>query len=506
MKTIIRNTALLVCAASLLCGCVKTIVPEAPAETREITYLPANYAPTKVTGVVYEHDKFGTYAKYHNELNASDKTVQDFMTNQAIKLQAGAWKGWNESASKHQPFYWPTYGSINFVSYSPFDAANPWISPDPSDPEGILVAKNITLTGAEDLLYSDMAVGYNSNVDEVEDGVHDYVGVPTLFRHALSRITIKAKTTKTGEGTAYESETVGSDIPGNPVKTELTGRMTEVTTPGMLGDINVNTVVKKQYYRTVTPYSQVTTAVSAPNGRNWMVRVHSVGLVDAVTKGDLTLNLKSYTPSVQGQIVGWDKPSSDDPIGWVPSETDAKSDFEIANFESDLSEGVLPSDGAKLMNATPISVIPQDLSELALNIKYDVVTRADQTITTTTKRWTVTVETTVTTTTVIDAIDPTLIYSRDIVEEETSRVSTYGTPSMQTETDTDTRTAGEDISEANTKSYDKSVLLYNQGGLKEWGMNKVVTYTVTIEPTGKRIVFDPAVVSSWGDTSNIGIE
>jgi hypothetical protein len=98
-------------------------------------------------------------------------------------------------------FYWPKTGSIDFISYSPFAGTSNTAGTVP------VVAKDkITYTGltagTTDIMYADKvtvacATGANTNeiTDDALSGTTDsgYNGVPTLFRHALAKLSFNIK-------------------------------------------------------------------------------------------------------------------------------------------------------------------------------------------------------------------------------------------------------------------------------------------------------------------------
>ncbi len=172
-------------AVMALAACTKTEV--APESQREISFQVANRLQTKAAGVVYNNGAFGTYAWF----NATD----DFMVNEKVDLTGGVWK------TVDHTFYWPKTGSIDFISYSPFAGTSNTAGTVP------VVAKDkITYTGltagTTDIMYADKvtvacATGANTNeiTDDALSGTTDsgYNGVPTLFRHALAKLSFNIK-------------------------------------------------------------------------------------------------------------------------------------------------------------------------------------------------------------------------------------------------------------------------------------------------------------------------
>ena len=165
-------------AVMALAACSK--VDNAPESNREISFQVANRVQTKATGAVYNNGAFGTYAWF----NGTD----DFMVNETVDLVGGVWK------TSVNTFYWPKTGSIDFISYSPFSGNN-----DTADSNPAVTKNSITYTGVTagtvDYMYADK-VNCNSNVNEVTDSDtadSGYSGVPTVFRHALAKLSFKIK-------------------------------------------------------------------------------------------------------------------------------------------------------------------------------------------------------------------------------------------------------------------------------------------------------------------------
>lgn len=149
---------------------------------KEINFEVANHIQTKASGALYENGAFGTYAWF----NGTD----DFMVNEQVNKVSSVWK------TVDHTFYWPKTGSIDFISYSPFDGASNTPSSTP-----VVTKDKITYTGVTvsdvDLMYADKAT-CSSNVNEVTDDEvsgtdSGFSGVPTLFRHALAKLSFKVQ-------------------------------------------------------------------------------------------------------------------------------------------------------------------------------------------------------------------------------------------------------------------------------------------------------------------------
>lgn len=170
-----------VAAVMAFAACTKS---EMSGSDREITFQVANRLQTKATGVIYENGAFGTYAWFNG--------TTDFMVNEQVDLIGGVWK------TADHTFYWPKTGSLDFISYSPFTGTSDAASTVPA-----VTASTITYTGytvgATDLMYADkvrVTCETGASTDEINDGVDSgYKGVPTIFRHALAKLSFKIKAT-----------------------------------------------------------------------------------------------------------------------------------------------------------------------------------------------------------------------------------------------------------------------------------------------------------------------
>ena len=156
----------------------------------------------------YQAVPFGAFAWYKG-VSASDNTT--FMTNQKVSFSDPVWK------PEGTTYYWPKSGSIDFICYSPYtadgvDAPLPTITED-----GISYpAWNVGAHPAVDIMYADKVTGLTAN-----SKTYFYDGVPTLFHHALAKVSFQIKqsymsvTSDTGDTTSWEitvSDIILSDI------------------------------------------------------------------------------------------------------------------------------------------------------------------------------------------------------------------------------------------------------------------------------------------------------
>ena len=223
-------------AAVMASACSKTVLTNAE-RSHQVSFQTIaginTKAPSPIVGTVFpQSETFSTYAW-------AEGTVGDyFMDNITVAYYAdeALWKAQGET------FYWPKNSTVDFVSYYPTGLA------------GITVEKNkITYSGIDvntlqqDIMYADKAAGFSDNVDLIDDSVSGFTGVPTIFRHAITKVNFKVALTYTH-------------------KEEADGTVTD-----------------------------------------WTVTVNSAKLSGIYTKGSCELNLAS-TPTTG--IIGWEKPAN----------------------------------------------------------------------------------------------------------------------------------------------------------------------------------------------------
>jgi hypothetical protein len=170
----------IIAAAALVAmtGCSK--IETAPEVQREISFEVANNVRTKATGSVYENGAFGTYAWFNN--------TDVFMVNEQVDKSGGVWR------TVDNTYYWPKTGSISFISYSPFTGASNTENSVPVITKNSITYTDVTV-GTTDLMYADRAT-CSSNVNEVTDSDtadSGFTGVPTVFNHALAKLSFKIK-------------------------------------------------------------------------------------------------------------------------------------------------------------------------------------------------------------------------------------------------------------------------------------------------------------------------
>ena len=146
---------------------------------------------TKAATAYSTDDTFKSYAWYlpKGKTWDNDKVeAQAYFENVTVEFQTDKWRGSDQS------YYWPKLGSLSFWSYSPAKLAE-------TNADKISVTKDgVTLTGWTvnasthqdiDFMVADFVSDRKTNVK-----TYGYVGVPTLFRHKLAKVTVQASVGK----------------------------------------------------------------------------------------------------------------------------------------------------------------------------------------------------------------------------------------------------------------------------------------------------------------------
>lgn len=197
MKKTVLIAALVIAA---LASCSKTVEE---GSRSEVVFQVARYkGVTKANTdykTEYQNVPFGAFAWYKG-VSATDNTT--FMTNQPVAYDSAN----NRWAPQGSTYYWPKSGSIDFICYSPYtadgtDAPLPTITED-----GISYPSwDVSAHPNVDIMYADKVTGLSANTT-----TYYYNGVPTLFHHALAKVSFNIKqsymsvTADTGDTTSWE--------------------------------------------------------------------------------------------------------------------------------------------------------------------------------------------------------------------------------------------------------------------------------------------------------------
>lgn len=186
MKKIFISAAAIIAFAA----CTKN---EIVTPNEQINFAPATYSlNTKADAPVDQDDQghlaipgnFGVYAWFSPTTGNEN---QPFMVNESVTP---------EGIPAHT-YYWPKDGKIDFVGYYPYGTC--WFGVT-NNPKSLATAYSYiapvqTIIPAEgaapDLMYADEAIGYDK--ENGNEKTHFYKGVPMLFHHALSQLTLRVQ-------------------------------------------------------------------------------------------------------------------------------------------------------------------------------------------------------------------------------------------------------------------------------------------------------------------------
>lgn len=274
--------------ASAACSKVETKVEN--AGQKAISFEVANYNnQTKANVAFNTQDKFHTYAWAYT---AGQTAGQVFMNNAEIGYANSVW------SPVGRVYYWPKTGYVNFFSYA--------YTPVPTFTEAGVATygtanQPVKIAENDEALLADAAYHYSENVNEISG--NSFEGVPTLFHHLLSKVTVKVLfdasgtsgytwnvTVNSAKLTCADTGTLTVDFPTlEPDATTTAAHVWPFTTPG------VNWVAS-EYTAEKTVPAQGATAPSAnfnANGGNPIVLWNEISVLpQALTNGQkLELNL-----------------------------------------------------------------------------------------------------------------------------------------------------------------------------------------------------------------------
>ena len=181
-------------AAAALAACAKNeVTPVLSQENTEIAY---NVAPkTKALDTTHQENfstdnVFASWAFYlpkDKTWAANSATSQPYIVNSTISHKDGTWKDKNKS------YYWPKDGgSLTFLAYSlnkgDLNLAGTDSHFNCTNTHGINGAIDLAANKNTDFLVADIAADKTANENQ-----YVFNGVPTLFKHKLSRVACTVK-------------------------------------------------------------------------------------------------------------------------------------------------------------------------------------------------------------------------------------------------------------------------------------------------------------------------
>lgn len=169
---------LIIAAAAIVAAAACT-----KSETRtpdfEVRFQVANYTPATRAEAFDINSTFSTSAWFHENETAA---AQEFMDSEVI-----SWQSASRSWAPSRVYFWPKTGWVNFFSQAGTPAATI------TEGQAAYSAKTIAIT--DDALLASAAYRYNANknVYDIQYESTDVQGVPTLFHHILSKVTVQVR-------------------------------------------------------------------------------------------------------------------------------------------------------------------------------------------------------------------------------------------------------------------------------------------------------------------------
>lgn len=194
-----KKLIVLFSAVAALAACSKNeVVPAVSGENVEISY---KVAPrTKADPQAFDaKNVFASWAYYlpnGRSWDANRTEAKEYISNSEISFNDGVWK------NKDISYYWPNGGSLTFFAYSlnsssltnKFGTDTHFTCENYDNPEthvsqyGISGMLNLDTHPNTDFLVADIAIDKNAH-----ENIYNFNGVPTLFKHKLSRVKFAVK-------------------------------------------------------------------------------------------------------------------------------------------------------------------------------------------------------------------------------------------------------------------------------------------------------------------------
>lgn len=194
-----KKLIVLFSAVAALAACSKNeVVPAVSGENVEISY---KVAPrTKADAQTFDtKNVFASWAYYlpnGRSWDANRTEAKEYISNSEISFNDGVWK------NKDISYYWPNGGSLTFFAYSlnsssltnKFGTDTHFTCENYDNPEthvsqyGISGMLNLDTHPNTDFLVADIAIDKNAH-----ENIYNFNGVPTLFKHKLSRVKFAVK-------------------------------------------------------------------------------------------------------------------------------------------------------------------------------------------------------------------------------------------------------------------------------------------------------------------------
>lgn len=255
-------------ATAMMAGCTKNVTTGLPSERadNEITFQTILMPSTKAyTSTQHEFDKTQTFNTFAYMLAAADWDTDVASATPAASLwindktvsYVSADNLWKTATT----YYWPKTGYLTFFSYYP-GAADVKCAPK----TGITLTDYDVVANPMDFMVADIAKNKNAN-----ENIYQWNGVPTLFRHKLSKVSVSVTEEKdyaNGHGT-------GTYQDGDKVFT-LTGiTITNINTTGDYaqtgGSSEWTGQGDKETYTYFSGSQEITTTTALIGGKKYVI-------------------------------------------------------------------------------------------------------------------------------------------------------------------------------------------------------------------------------------------
>lgn len=195
-----KKLIVLLSAVAALAACSKNeVVPAVSGENVEISYkvAPRTKADPQATQAFGTENVFASWAYYlpsgkwdENRTNAKIYIGKEGEEGATISYGNNVWKDQDNS------YYWPKEGNLTFFAYSlnsksltnKFGNDTHFTCLNHESQYGIFGSLNLDIHPNTDFLVADIASDKTAN-----ENVYDFNGVPTLFKHKLSRVKFAVK-------------------------------------------------------------------------------------------------------------------------------------------------------------------------------------------------------------------------------------------------------------------------------------------------------------------------
>lgn len=273
-----------------------------------------NLAPVKEvvqTKAIQEYaGSFGSYAflfptGMSYDTDKKDASVSEYIHNAKIEKVGGVWK------CASQMYSWPTGGSLTFFSYAPYElslhAGFSCTAADGIQITDYVLPVTVGNTATEDdILIADIAKDLTSNVNP---GAYFTKGVPTLFRHKLSKVSIQARLNNELEDGEYVKITsiqlfniyMGGDFDGTKwINLDNKADFAEITLTGDNGNLTLDS---KTLFAPTLMMPQPTSASGRPDAPKIRV-VYETEISGTTKTTDTELNLYNGPASLAAWEMG----------------------------------------------------------------------------------------------------------------------------------------------------------------------------------------------------------